>query len=195
MPRRMGAAVLLMVALTVLTPPLSAVAHAALVSSDPEDGSTLARLPDQVTLTFDEAVDEPAFVSVTAPDGSTVASGEAAVFDSTVSQVVAADDVTRGTFTISYRVTSLDGHPVTGSLTFNVGQASETAGSVAVPGPTESAGDSFISEHVASLTIAMAAITLAICLAILKAGRHRQQRTSDEPRTPSQSDAWADRDV
>ena len=84
---------------------------------------------------------------------------------------------TEGTYTIAFRVTSFDGHPVTDTLSFNVGHA-EPSRTVGVRARTRPAAgsDSFISEHVTSLTIAMAAITLAICLAILKAGRSRHQQ-------------------
>lgn len=184
---RAGAAALSIIALTCAVGPLPADAHASLVSSDPVDASTLEALPEQVSLTFDEPVDEPAFVSVTAPDGSTLASGEADVFDATVSQPLAADDG-EGTYTIAYRVTSLDGHPVADTLTFNVGEASQRAPAAVEPaGPAQSGGNSFISDHVASLTIAMVAVTVALCLAILKAGRRRPQDLG-EPREPSQGD-------
>lgn len=184
---RAAAAVLTIIALTSMACPLRAEAHASLVSSDPVDASTLDSLPEQISLTFDEPVDEPAFVSVTAPDGSTVASGEAAVFDATVSQQLPAGRA-EGTYTVAFRVTSLDGHPVTDTLTFNVGRASEQSPTVVEPaGPAQSGGNSFISEHVASLTIAMVAITVAICLAILKAGRKRQP-AAGEPREHSQGD-------
>lgn len=183
---RAWAVTLLVGVLAVLATPLPAEAHAALVSSDPKDGSTLAALPDQVSLTFDEAVDEPAFVSVTSPGGSTLVSGEASVFDTTVSQALgSAPD--QGTYTIAYRVTSLDGHPVTGTLTFNVGHPTDPTTDVAEPGPVESGGNSFIAEHVASLTIAMAAITLAICLGILKAARNRAQQPSDQAAVRTES--------
>lgn len=183
------AAMLTAIALTLLVGPLPAEAHASLVASDPADASTLDALPQQLSLTFDEPVDEPAFVSVTAPDGSTVASGEAEVFDATVSQPLAAAATAaaaEGTYTVAYRVRSLDGHPVTDTLSFNVGRASQPATATVEPaGPEQSAGNSFISEHVASLTIAMVAVTVAICLAILKAGRNRQQTVGESHKPPS----------
>lgn len=175
MRMRAFAGVLAIVALTLLARPLPASAHASLVSSDPADGSTLESFPEQVTLTFDESVDEPAFVTVTAPDGATVTSGDPAVSDATVTQRLDPGS-TDGTYTLAFRVMSFDGHPVTGTVLFNLGHPSQPVQAVTEPGAGTTGGDSFISEHVASLTIAMGAITLAICLAILKAGRNRQQQ-------------------
>lgn len=184
---RACATALLVAVLALLVRPLPAEAHAALVSSDPKDGSTFDALPEQVALTFDEPVDEPAFVTVSAPDGSTLVSGEADVFDATVSQPLGTG-TDQGTYTVAYRVTSLDGHPVTGTLSFNIGYATKTSEAADEPPPVQPGGNSFIAEHVASLTIAMAAITLAICLGILKAARNRPQRSPSESRGPTQGD-------
>lgn len=96
-----------------------AYAHAALVSTDPGDGARIATAPTKVTLTFNENVATPAFVVVTAPDGTRVKSGKVTVLDHTVSASLAATDM-KGTYTLSYRVVSADSHPVEGSSTFDV---------------------------------------------------------------------------
>lgn len=166
---------LVVTALGVLGHPVMASAHASLVSSDPVNGSIVDELPDAVMLTFDEAVEEPAFVTVTAPDGKTYDTGDPIVVDAQVSQPLSFGE-DEGTYTVAFRVASFDGHPVTDTLTFSVGQPSRAAPSVSIPGPDTDADNSFISEHVASLTIAMGAITLAICLAILNSSRRRQQQ-------------------
>lgn len=154
-------------------PPASA--HAALISSDPSDGTTLDALPDAVTFTFDSAVEDPAFVAITGPDGTSVTRGDPAVLDTTVSQSLAASTA-EGTYTMAFRVTSLDGHPVSGTLTFNVGRASEVVESADIDEVETTGGDSFIREHITSLTIAMAAATLALCLAILRTARGRSRQ-------------------
>jgi methionine-rich copper-binding protein CopC len=90
-------------ALTLLCQPLPASAHATLVSSDPVSGSIIDELPDAVTLTFDEAVEEPAFVTVTAPDGTTYDTGDPIVVDAQVSQPLSFGE-DEGTYTIAFRV-------------------------------------------------------------------------------------------
>jgi hypothetical protein len=99
-----------------------AVAHTELRTADPADGADLARAPSQVTLTFGEAVTEPAYVVVTAPDGSRVEDGAAAVADATVRQPLDAvsPQAQAGGWTVAYRVVSVDGHAVTGELAFTV---------------------------------------------------------------------------
>lgn len=166
---------LALTALIVLGNPQQASAHASLVTSDPVRGSIVDALPDSVTLTFDEAVEEPAFVTVTAPDGKTYDTGDPIVVDAQVTQPLSFGD-DEGTYTVAFRIASFDGHPVTDTFTFSVGHPSQAAPSVTVPGPAASSDGSFIADHVTSLTIAMAAITLAICLAILKASRSRHQQ-------------------
>ena len=106
-------------------------AHTALVSSDPAAGTTLSDPPESVTLTFSEPVGDPAYVVVTAPDGTPLSSGKAEVSGSEVSQDLAAGGA--GDYTVAYRVVSDDGHPVEDEFGFTVEAAS------ASPTPTASA--------------------------------------------------------
>ncbi|WP_153911251.1 MULTISPECIES: copper resistance CopC family protein [Aeromicrobium] len=94
-------------------------AHAALIGSDPESGSTLAAAPTTITLRFNEAVGNPAFVAVTAPDGSKVEVSDISAVDRTVEATV--EDVDQsGRYSAAYRIMSTDGHPVTGTITYDV---------------------------------------------------------------------------
>nr|WP_279536282.1 copper resistance protein CopC [Nocardioides ochotonae] len=101
---------------------LPASAHAALVSSDPADASSVETLPDEVTLEFNESIADPAYVVVTAPDGVRVNSGDAAVAGPQVTQALDAQGLAlpAGTYTLAYRVVSADGHPISGEQTFEV---------------------------------------------------------------------------
>ncbi|GEA87608.1 copper resistance CopC family protein [Cellulomonas cellasea] len=106
-----------------------AAAHSALVSSDPADGSTPATVPAQVTLTFNEpAVALGTVVEVRAPDGRVVSSGDAVLADAGVTQALSGD-LPAGTYSVLWRVTSADGHPIEGQLTFTA-QGPATAGDV-----------------------------------------------------------------
>lgn len=100
-----------------------AVAHAALVTSDPRDGARLAQLPGRVSLTFTEEVSSPAYVVVRTSGGEQLASGDPDVEGATVSQALettGAGGEVSGEVTVAYRVVSVDGHPVTGDITFTV---------------------------------------------------------------------------
>lgn len=105
------------------TPP--AAAHATLLSTDPAEGEVVAEAPDEVTFTFDEPVSLTAS-GIRAFD----AAGEpVSVEASSTDEVVSADlpeGLDDGTYVVTYRVVSADGHPIAGSLTFSIGAPSET---------------------------------------------------------------------
>lgn len=110
-----------------------AAAHNTLVSSDPADGSAPATAPAQVTLTFNEdAVALGTVVEVRAPDGSVVSSGEPVLTGTSVTQAVTGE-LPAGAYTVLWRVTSADGHPIEGALTFTA-QGPTTVGGAAGAG-------------------------------------------------------------
>ncbi len=109
-----------------------AAAHNRFVSADPADGSTLARSPGAVVLTFDEpAVAMGTQVVVTGPDGA-AATGPAQLLDTTVRQPLVAG-APAGAYNVDWRVTSDDGHPITGRLSFTA----EAAGVGDYAGPVQ----------------------------------------------------------
>lgn len=110
----------------------TASAHTELSTSDPSAGSTVDRVPAIVRLTFSEPVGQPLAVAVVAPDGSIVSTGAVETSGNVVSQRLARADAP-GSYTISYRVTSLDGHALEGSVTFTL--AGAAGGASAATGP------------------------------------------------------------
>lgn len=115
-------------------------AHARLTGSAPADGSTVATA-EEVVLTFNEDVD-PTFVEVRldGPDGAAVA-GAPSVDGRSVTQALGAVPV--GRYTVTYRVVSADGHPISGTVSFTTTSAvspsaSPTATSAASPTATPS---------------------------------------------------------
>lgn len=110
-------------------------AHASLVDSSPRQGDLLDTLPETVWFEFSDTVLKPAYVVVTAPDGTASVSGEPTVEGTVVRQALA--DGPDGSYTMAYRVVSEDGHPISGEITFSVGDAVGDDSSAA----TESAGD------------------------------------------------------
>lgn len=113
--RAVGAmAVAMLLGLLVVTP---ASAHDALVSTDPANGATVSTAPDAVTLTFDEpALAIGTTLRVIGPGGD-VQSGYPRLVDNTVTQDLARG-IPAGSYRIAWRVTSADGHPVSGELSF-----------------------------------------------------------------------------
>jgi methionine-rich copper-binding protein CopC len=97
-----------------------AMAHAELQSSSPAPGSNLDAPPDEVTLTFDEELDPDASTfRVTDEDAAEVGGGsvDLSVADRNVLTGTVAIDAP-GLYTVTYAVTSVDGHEVDGSFSF-----------------------------------------------------------------------------
>lgn len=107
-----------------LVPTVPASAHAGLVSSTPEAGSVLNRAPEQITLTFNEAVSAvPGRIQVIAPDGKRI-TDSVAVLGTVVTIRLRRADQALGTYLVSYRMVSGDSHPIGNALIFSVGAPS-----------------------------------------------------------------------
>jgi len=124
--RALAALAVPLVLLALLLPASPAAAHAALVSSTPADGARVDALPGQVELTFTDEIAAPAYVVVTAPDGTSVTRGKPAIDGTSVRQQLT--DGGSGAYTIGYRVVSADGHAVNGELGFRVSGAADRHG-------------------------------------------------------------------
>lgn len=95
-------------------------AHDALLEATPAADQVLATAPSEVQLGFSGApVPLGTEVLVLGPDGADVASGAAEVRGSTVVQQLS-DTLAAGAYTVEWRSTSSDGHPLSGSYTFTV---------------------------------------------------------------------------
>lgn len=118
-----------------------AAAHNALQGTDPADGSTVDVPPSHVTLTFDQPAQALGTeVVVLGPDGAVVSTGTAELVDHTVAQALA-DGLPAGAYTVQWRVTSADGHPLSGELTFTAAAASPAAQPSEPAQPAEPAAD------------------------------------------------------
>lgn len=105
-------------ALACVVAPAPAFAHAALLESDPAQGAQLDEAPQEVSFSFNEDIQQPAYIVVTAA-GKRVEQGSPRIDGGTVTQRVAAD-AGSGRWTMAYRVVSTDGHPITGEIAFSV---------------------------------------------------------------------------
>ena len=145
-------------------------AHGALVSSTPEDGARLEREPTSVRLAFDESLREPAYVVVTAPDGRRISQATPQVLDNRVIEPVTPAGQA-GTYTVAYRVVSVDGHAVTGELSYTV-----TSGATVDEGRTElptstQGGASFWTGHWPYVIIGAGGVLIAFI--VVPKGRRR----------------------
>lgn len=109
-----------MAAATLVSPFASA--HATLKSSNPEAGATLAAAPKDITLTFNEKIEE-AFSTITIADGQgkEVTAGKAKV-DTTNPAILRLDvpALAAGSYTVTWAVAGHDGHRRKGDFKFTV---------------------------------------------------------------------------
>lgn len=97
-------------------------AHAFVDGADPPVGATLKMAPTALTITFTEAL-EPHFSTITVQDaaGARVDLGDAhAAAKDAMRFVVGLKALVPGTYTVLWRVTSVDTHKTTGSYHFTV---------------------------------------------------------------------------
>lgn len=114
-------AALVLATLAILGTPAVASAHATLIAADPPDGARLDESPAKVQLTFSEHVSASlGGVRVVDSSGRRVDRGAVSV-DGPVVGVDLATHLPDGTYVISYRIVSADGHPVRGATVFGVG--------------------------------------------------------------------------
>jgi copper resistance protein C len=108
--------------LIALLDPAPGWAHAVLVRSTPAIRAVLRRAPDRVALWFSERL-EPAFarMSVWSADGTQVDLEDAQVtLDEPKKLSVSLRPLSPGTYTVRYRVLSVDGHVVESAFTFTL---------------------------------------------------------------------------
>jgi copper resistance protein C len=124
-------------ALTAIVNAQVASAHAVRVSCQPADNAVLTSGPDRASATFNEQLQTTfAAMAVVGPDGNLWSAGEPTVQGAVVS-IGMRPLGPAGSYTVNYRVTSADGHVVSGSWSFRLTEAGTGA-----PGPaaTDSGG-------------------------------------------------------
>ena len=109
--------------------------HSQLVSSDPVDGSVLSAPPTQVVLTFNEALLKEAVDVAIANGAGEAVSGAVATAVGAIVTIPWPADLPPDNYSVSYRIVSDDGHPITGSIGFAYTSAS-TSPSVITPEAT-----------------------------------------------------------
>lgn len=123
-----------------------ALAHADLLSSSPEDGAVLSTAPSEVELVFNEPVQLVEGATRLFPGDGTPRELDARVVDTAV-VIELPVGLIDGSYALSYRVVSADGHPVGGAITFQLGSR-QASGPAATP---LSQGDPVITETLVSL--------------------------------------------
>jgi methionine-rich copper-binding protein CopC len=183
MPRgwRMLAAGAALAAAVVATP-APAFADAALKTTDPKDGATLTRLPDAVTFTFNEKLQQQFTTVKVTSDGAAVQVPAPRSDGPEVSQSLP-ETLPAGLYTVTYRVVSADGHPVSGKIGFRYdppAPAPATESPSATPTDSDPAPVAAVSEDDSSpLLLVAAGVAVLGVLAVVLVGRLRRRNGSD----------------
>ena len=179
--RRLAGMLVVVTAATVLgglAGALPAAAHAELVSSTPASGGTVQQLPGAVTLTFSEPVRTPAFVEVTGPSGSDIARGDVRVRDADLTQPVERSTES-GQYAMAYRVTSADGHAISGTVRFTLAaptadtEPTRSAAPQPAPSPPAQSQPPDTGGGLGTAQLVLLVAALAIGLAALAVGTRR----------------------
>lgn len=146
----------LLVTVALATAPVAS-AHAVRIAADPPVGAKLTVGPAQVTATFNEPL-QTAFAAMTVvgPDGNLWSTGDPKL-DGAVISVALRPLGPAGTYTVNYRVTSADGHVVTGSWSFELTTPGSGTPGPAVPEPAGTGGPPvwpFVAVTIAAVAIA-----------------------------------------
>jgi methionine-rich copper-binding protein CopC len=160
-----------------------AAAHDVLEETSPKDGSTVAVTPSDVTLTFDQvAFAVGSQVLVNGPSGN-VAAGPVRIVDRVVHEAIQ-PGAPAGSYTVEWRVTSADGHPVSGKFTFTSQAAAAgtapASGAASSSAPASSAGQGSSTSWVLP-TVVLAVIWLGILFFFM---RRRSARALPKPPPP-----------
>ncbi|MBN8998878.1 MAG: copper resistance protein CopC, partial [Rhizobiales bacterium] len=131
-------------------------AHAALVAVEPADGAVVARAPATFALTFSEPT-SPLVLKLVRPDGTGTVLDRFTLRDSTL-DIAAPGDLGPGTYVLSWRVVSEDGHPVGGSAVFSIGSPSLRDGAA----PQEAADWPLLAAIWAARTVLYAGLFIGI---------------------------------
>jgi copper transport protein len=169
-------------ALAALAAAPTASAHATLVSSTPTNDEVLERAPAQVVLRFSEPV-ETAFGSIRVYDDAARRVDEGGTERPQPQEVAVAlrSSLSRGTYTVAWRVVSADSHPVSGAFVFHVGAPGAGAAGVASQVLDEQAGSRTVDRAFAVVRFLTFALILlcvggAIALAIVLSREERRIR-------------------
>jgi copper transport protein len=140
-------------------------AHAVLLESSPAENAVLAEAPERVVLRFNEPVRPAVIRLLRASDEGSVELASAQATDAEV-RVPLPAGLPDGSYILSYRVTSADGHPVVGSFVFAIGAPGTAASPTSAAAGSE---DFWRTAGVAARALWYGSLLLAAGLALFLA--------------------------
>jgi copper transport protein len=144
----------LVLAVLAVSAPGRAAAHAVLLQATPADGERLASAPARVELRFNEPVRLHALRLAGTGGIAAALVPEAGAADRIAARLPALGP---GSYAVSWRLSSIDGHPVSGSIAFSVGPGSVDGADGAEEAVPVPAADAWGTLHAAGRAVAFAA--------------------------------------
>lgn len=145
----------------------SASAHSQVTGTTPADGASVDSSPGTASISFNEVPQAQfATLNVVGPDGNIWSEGDARIEGQSV--VVDVGELGPvGEYTLAYRITSADGHPISGTAAFTLTQeGSGTPGAAAdASAGSEDSDGSFLGDYGRLLLIVVAVLVFAGALA------------------------------
>jgi methionine-rich copper-binding protein CopC len=174
-------AVALAVASLLVGSATAAQAHNVLVGTSPADGSIAKVVPAQVTLMFNEpALAIGTEIIVTGPAGQEQ-SGPAVLVNNTVTEHLQPGSPA-GPYVVLWRVTSADGHPVSGKFSFTAASPSPDKRPTATPAATSA--PTTVSGQPGTQWWVLAGGLLALLLLVVFIRARKPRTTPHEERDP-----------
>jgi copper resistance protein C len=164
-----------------------AYAHTELSNAIPAEGSRLGTTPGTIQLTFTEPVNaELANVVVRGPDGQLLSDGPVRQSATGLMQPLV-PSAKAGEVKVSYRVISLDGHPVSGTITFRVlrGDPNAQPAEPAQAASSPAGGDGSDGGSPTALLVGGSLVVLLIAAGALLARRRRVTAGTETPPPPA----------
>lgn len=176
-----------------LATPASALAHSQLVGTDPADGSTVSQQLTHVTLNFNEVIQaKGSTIAVFGPNGAIYSKGKLRVSDNRVTQSVY--PLKSGSYTVTWRVVSADGHPVQSQFRFAMQLPAGQEPTSAPPSP-KPADHETSNQGMSSLPwVVLAVLVTAVAAVGLTVGGRKRQRQLDKDKAGGSRPGGDDRE-
>ena len=104
--------------------PFSVSAHTSLTNSNPEEGAVLKENVERIRLTFDAPIEKTSTLELKTAEGGTVPLQKPLIIGNELSAVLK-QELGQGTYLITWKLISEDGHPVEGTIRFEAMPATE----------------------------------------------------------------------
>ncbi|RJO96361.1 copper resistance protein CopC [Exiguobacterium sp. RIT452] len=115
---------MLLVLVLFVVQPFSVSAHTSLTNSNPEEGAVLTENVERIRLTFDAPIEKTSTLELKTAEGETVPLEKPLIIGNELSAVLK-QELEQGTYLITWKLISEDGHPVEGTIRFEAMPATE----------------------------------------------------------------------